>query len=89
MESESVLIEFEGESAPNKILLGFMSYPVRVQVPKSHEGALIVNNLDTQLDIVNGRGDALGAGMIVSTASVEQGCDHTAAAVEELQQRAK
>ena len=34
MDSETVLVEFEGECVPKKVFLGFMSYPVRVYVPK-------------------------------------------------------
>ena len=33
-DSETVLIECEGENIPRKVFLGFMSYPVRVCVPK-------------------------------------------------------
>lgn len=33
-DSESVAIEFEGENTPKKVFLGFMSYPVRIYVPK-------------------------------------------------------
>lgn len=33
-DSETVLIESEGNFVPNKVFLGFMSYPVRVYVPK-------------------------------------------------------
>ncbi|XP_056270945.1 uncharacterized protein LOC130194087 [Pseudoliparis swirei] len=34
MDSESVLIEFEEKNVPNKVFLGYLSYPVRVYVPK-------------------------------------------------------
>lgn len=33
-ESETVSIEFEGENIPKKVFLGFMSYPVRMYIPK-------------------------------------------------------
>lgn len=33
-DSESVLLEFEGENMPTKVFLGYMSYPVRVYVTK-------------------------------------------------------
>lgn len=33
-DSETVLIEFEGENMPKKVYLGYMSYPVRLYVPK-------------------------------------------------------
>lgn len=33
-DSETVLIEFEGEHMPKKVYLGYMSYPVRMYVPK-------------------------------------------------------
>ena len=35
VDSKTVLIEFEGQCVPKKVFLGFMSYPVRVYVPKS------------------------------------------------------
>lgn len=33
-ESETILIEFEEDNIPLKVFLGFLSYPVRVYVPK-------------------------------------------------------
>lgn len=33
-ETETVMIEFEGDILPQKVLLGYMSYPVRPYVPK-------------------------------------------------------
>lgn len=33
-DSETVTVEFEGEHVPKKVFLGFMSYPVRLFVPK-------------------------------------------------------
>ena len=33
-DSETVLIEFDGQAIPKRVFLGFMSYPVRMYVPK-------------------------------------------------------